>query len=932
MIMKRVITFFILLHCSILFAQFTPFFYNIEFEDLVVGNQNWDITKLDNGKVYVANGNGLLEFDGLQWQLYQLPNKTTVRSVYGVGEKIYTGSYQEFGYWEPNELGLLTYHSVTENSDNLTFTSEEFWQITSIDDDIYFRSFSNVYKYDGNKIEQFNAESSVISINVIDKDLYVSTLDDGILKLSNNELVSVIQSEKLTGKKITSVNRINNDQILIATELNGCFLFKNNEIVEFQSEITPIIKKFQLNKFLLLENGNMLFGTIKNGVYYTNREGEIINHINKKNGLQNNTVLSLKTDTDNQLWLGLDNGLSFIDLDSDFQFFNDLDGNLGAVYDVVEYENKIYIGSNTGLYVLEKNGDLNFINGSQGQVWDLTIIGQDLFCGHNRGTFLVRNDQVQRISDFTGGWVIKKVPEKENTYIQGTYAGLVLYQKINGVWRTKHLGEPLIPIRYIEFHDSKTAWLAHSNQGLYKVVFNTAFDSIVDINRYKSKAFSDFKLKINKIKNELIIKSNDGWFKYEGLTDEILTNDYLNQIFGKESQIISKGDIGINILKKGQLLDFRDHSDLEKSMFKTDHYFSERTIVGESRISRLNDSIMVFNLNDGLMLIADKKLKTHNPQLLQPVIEQIMHDDNYLKLNSDNQYNIPFKHNSITINVSSPKSKNHVFEYTFLRENKIEDWQKIKGTQIRFNHLKEGENKVLIRTKNYLDTPSEPITLNLIIALPWYKTTQAFLLYIVSLILIVVLFYVLHKRKISKEQKLLKIKLQKEQEELIRKQEAENEKKIIQLKNESLRHEVKLKSKELANNAMALVKKNEILQDIKKELEYNKDGFGDYFTYKKLIKRIDSSIALKDEWKVFEHNFNQVHQDFFKTLKSKHPKLTSKDLKICAYIKMNFLTKEIAPLMNVSVRGIETHRYRLKKKLNLENDTSLMDYLLNIEK
>ena len=120
--------------------------------------------------------------------------------------------------------------------------------------------------------------------------------------------------------------------------------------------------------------------------------------------------------------------------------------------------------------------------------------------------------------------------------------------------------------------------------------------------------------------------------------------------------------------------------------------------------------------------------------------------------------------------------------------------------------------------------------------------------------------------------------------------------------------------------------------EIKTELENNKSSFSNSLGYKRLLRKIDNSIAHEDEWELFEHNFNQVHEEFFNQLKVNHPKLTHKDLKICAYIKMNLLTKEIAPLMNVSIRGLETHRYRLKRKLNLENDKSLNDYLRNFKK
>ena len=158
----------------------------------------------------------------------------------------------------------------------------------------------------------------------------------------------------------------------------------------------------------------------------------------------------------------------------------------------------------------------------------------------------------------------------------------------------------------------------------------------------------------------------------------------------------------------------------------------------------------------------------------------------------------------------------------------------------------------------------------------------------------------------------------------------ENDRKIIELKNEALKNEIKLKSKQLANSAMALVKKNETLMELKNELVQHKSGFDNYYSYKNLLKKVDNSIAHKDEWKIFEHNFNQVHEEFFSQLKKQFPDLTPKDLKLCAYIKMNLSTKEIAPLLNISIRGVETHRYRLKSKLNLNNGNSLGSYLRNI--
>jgi ATP/maltotriose-dependent transcriptional regulator MalT len=255
----------------------------------------------------------------------------------------------------------------------------------------------------------------------------------------------------------------------------------------------------------------------------------------------------------------------------------------------------------------------------------------------------------------------------------------------------------------------------------------------------------------------------------------------------------------------------------------------------------------------------------------------------------------------------------------------------MENERLELSNLSNGEYELLFRTANNLGGKSPVKQLNLLVLTPWYKGTSAIVLLGMLIMVILTVSYFLHKRKVLKEQKLMQLKFDFEQGEFIKKKTIESEKEIIKLKTESLENEIKLKSKQLANTAMALVKKNEALQEIKKELLLHKNNFDNSYTFKRLQKRIDNTIGHEDEWEIFEYNFNQVHEEFFNQLKSKFPHLTHKDLKICAYIKMNLSNKEIAPLMNISTRGVETHRYRLKRKLQLENDISLGDYLLNFQ-
>lgn len=927
---NRVAFVFMVLAGSILdlHAQYTPFIQNFTLSEYNAGNQNWGVSRAENGLLYVANNNGLLEYNGLKWDFKELPNKTTIRSVLAHQDRVYTGSYEEFGYWKKNEKGLLIYNSLSDLLKEKISPNEEFWQISLCNEGVVFRSFLNIYIYKLNgEIVKIKPKSIIISCNVVDNILYVATLNNGIFQLKNNELELKIIDNAIIGTKVLFIANYKGN-LLLVTSLKGTFIYENNVLKPTTFDINPLIKQHLLNGFSQLKNGNMVFGTIKDGLYYTNQNGKIIFHVSKENGLINNTILSQYVDQDAVVWLGLDNGIASVDLKKYNYFFNDVSGKLGAVYDVINYQGVIYLGSNTGLFYIDKEDKLQFIKGSQGQVWNLKEIEGELFCGHNEGTFLVKNFTLNQISQITGGWVIKKVPEHNNLYIQGTYTGLVKFKKENNSWNSKYLGKTTMPIKYLVFEDQYTAWAAHAYKGIYKIKFYKNYDSIKSIENYNTKGLtSDFNVRVYKIKNDICFKTNEGWLKYQPILDSIVPYDLLNENFGKNSYVISEDDLDQLVLKNPDgTIKFKSILNDKKDIALANNYFENRLIVGYEKISKIDDSTFALNLNNGFMLVDNQS--EINEVLYKPIIDNIVIDKKFIEINLRKSLEINLN-SSLSIAVSSPKSTIHFFEYKIL-EIYSNKWQRLDKNKLELSSLKDGSYTILFRTSNYLGNASPSTKVLVKVLPPWYKGTWGVLLYMAIIALSFGLFYYYNKQKIEREQRLLKIKLTKEQQEIVREKSLESEKRIVQLKNEALRNEIKFKSKQLANTAMALVKKNETLQEIKKELTVNKDGFGNQYAFKKILKKVDNSIEHKDEWKVFENNFNQVHEDFFKSLKSKHTALTPKDLKICAYIKMNLSNKEIAPLMNVSVRGLETHRYRLKKKLDLENDISVSDYLINM--
>ena len=136
--------------------NYTSYEYN-------AASKNWGLAIDNNGELYVANNIGLLHFNGETWTLNKLPNKTIIRSVAFANDKIFTGSYEEFGYWEMNNFGFLEYTSLTHLIKDHEFTNEEFWQLIQLEDSIIFRSFSISSKEDSTKsfFKKFNPKSSL---------------------------------------------------------------------------------------------------------------------------------------------------------------------------------------------------------------------------------------------------------------------------------------------------------------------------------------------------------------------------------------------------------------------------------------------------------------------------------------------------------------------------------------------------------------------------------------------------------------------------------------------------------------------------------------------------------------------------------------------------------------------------------------------------
>jgi len=491
--------------CQNIYTQtFIPEIENFSIEKYEADNQNWGIDVDENGVVFIANNKGLLRYNGQSWKLFELPRKTIVRSVLCSDGKIFIGSYEEFGFWEADNYGNYIYTSLVSLFEKVhEFTSEEFWQIIKFKEDIIFRSFGGLYIYNGKKISYINNSQDISDLVVYKNNLIVGSYNNGLRELKNEKLIPyLVFDDQIHFSAISNLVVFNNQLFLF--DLNqGGYIYDSKRIYPLPENINSLLKNYVLNKVVFRDSNTIVFGTIKNGLIIYSLKDKNIQEINKRLGLQNNTVLGLKFHN-GDLWGTLDNGISRINFESPYRYYYDLTGTLGAVYDVVYFDNQYYLASNTGIYRFTNDNKLQLVKNSEGHVWSLSIINNRLFCGHNNGNYYIENNELNKIElPSRGVYNYIKVQSVDNAYLQANYLGISLLTYKQNNWEINPIDGISFPIDKIVFESDFIVWAAHPYKGVYRIEFDKYFTKALNVSYYgDNNSFRQFKTDIFKIDDE----------------------------------------------------------------------------------------------------------------------------------------------------------------------------------------------------------------------------------------------------------------------------------------------------------------------------------------------------------------------------------------------------------------------------------------------
>lgn len=926
-------TLFLFLNFAIIVGQELPPIQNYSSNSYGAENQNWAISQSDEKYIYVANNIGLLEFNGANWKLYPSPNGTVLRYVYAIEEKIYTGGYMEFGYWKKNEFGNLIYTSLSKKIKE-DLIEEDFWKILKFDSFILFQSLKRIYIYN-TKNESFNIIESEVSLPKlfkIEESIYFQKIGEGIFKIENGKPLLVSNDQIFQKNILVNIFEIDNE-LLFQTQEFGTYKFINDKLQKWEIPANDVIDELSIYSSIQLQNGSIVIGSISKGIFHLDQQGNIINAINQEQGLNNNTVLSMFEDLDNNLWLGLDNGISVVNFNSPFSVYNDFKGEIGSVYASAIFNNKLYLGTNQGLFYKEKNSnnDFEFVNDTYGQVWCLKIIDNTLFCGHNSGTFIVSDNNVELVSSILGTWDIKET-DNSNLLLQGNYNGLSVLEKKSGRWQFRNkLKGYSISSRFLEFKNDNELFVNNEYNGVIKLTLDKEFTNVLSAEIEES-APKMSKSGIVKYDNQIFYTSGQGVFRLDKETDIFKSDNSISKDFLEEDNYVSGKLIANN--ETNTLWGFTDKNIVYFTSGKLDNVLRINKIAvpasirnflpGFESMIHLNDIEYLFGTSRGYFKLDLNKFSDDDFQIAINSINKSVLDGEKTYVSLIDKSTFKSFENNLYFQFSVPVF-NKYFEvnYKYQLEGLHHNWTDWStSSNVSFENLPFGDYTFKVKAQIGNKISENIASYSFTIERPWYISNIMIAVYFVLFFVLLSLVHFISKRNFNKQKRLLLLKKQRE----LAFSKLENEKVIMKLKNEKLQDEIESKTRELSTSTMSIIKKNEILNTIKDELLVIKDDS----KVKPVIKIINKNLTNTGDWKMFQEAFNNADSDFLKKVKNIHPNLTPNDLRLCAYLRLNLSSKEIAPLLNISPRSVEIKRYRLRKKMGLQHEKSLVEYILEL--
>ncbi|MBR1727212.1 MAG: hypothetical protein IJ724_11315 [Muribaculaceae bacterium] len=927
------------------------------------GTQNWNLMQTQEGLLYLANSRGLMCYDGCRWTCVPNANYSDVRAIWYDAQRrrVYAGGFNELGYYDlSNRLAAPRYVSLMAQWMAQGGDLGDVWSVHPLADAVVFQCKRHLVVFrEGQKHLQVMPTQSEVMATAVDNGRLMVACADGLYALNGKVLTRLPGDWPASGVLVRAILSTDYGLLLVTAE-QGVYRYDGEVVLPWDLDITPFL--MQSKVFCAAASGACLaFGTIRNGLVVKNMKTGQCDYANVATGLQNNTILSVAFDMRGNVWMGLDNGVAYMMRDMAFQSLLGDNRLIGRGYASLVDGNLMYLATNQGLfttaYPLNSGAvppTVQPVAGITGQVWSLRKTDAGILCGCDQGTMLIREGTTSHIAGPAGTWDFCQLKHHPGVVLGCDYNGFFVMRITGGTvtYLGKVEGIELSSARFEEDSDG-TIWIADWQKGIYHIWLNDDGTRVVKQEHFGKDhgLLVEGGNQVCKLQDTVMVSSVDGFLRYDRATGKLTHVQWLNQLvnhYGTSVAFCETPSHDAWVLTGDNIILLRRQAtgawEVDSATFESG---INLVTISLGHMGFADSTHTIFNTNNGFC-VANQSLNHAVKVPLQVMIRRVTDlngaDTMYTVEQQGDKtvLEIPKRHNSVRIEFALPEFHGEgMVTYQCWLQGYDREW----GAEQRepskdYTQLPKGTYRLHVRARNHYDATISEATITLVVLPAWYETWWAYGVYAVLL----VLACWLAMRMVGRRQQRALERIEQERRRQLKEQEmafeiekARQEHEVMEAHNAQLTIDLKHKTSELGDFTMNLMRKNDMLQQLDTTLAELADGIKADETKAKLAvrvrairKSITDNMNDDDNWDKFEENFNLVYDNFMAKLLDRFPDLNKNDRKLCAYLRLGLSSKEIASLLNISVRSVETFRYRLRKKLGLEQGESMTEFFDNL--
>lgn len=926
------------------------------------GTQNWDVAQDGSGNMYFANRLGMLQTDGAFWHLRRLDNFGDARclAIDTVSGRIYVGGSGTFGYFAPFSPGDDNgFRSLVPAIVGGRRSVGDVWQIMpDSKGNWWFQSDHELYCYDGRKVIGIPVESKIIASGFAGGRLYVALEGGEICRLEGRRLQEIRQSSVLKGKlvrKLVAHPQIK-DALLAVTAFDGCYSVKRDDVAPLETSIDALLRRGQVFTAASL-GSKVIFGTVNNGAVIHDFSDDSTLLVDKESGMQNNTVLSAGFDMAGNVWLGLDNGIDMVVVNSPVRMLIPGKLSCGTGYTSLLWGNTLLLGTNQGLYSMPYSpADGQRLNGGipslhselSGQVWNISRARSSLFVSSDMGLYIGVPGSLRKISDFGGVWDAHPIDRDSSLVLVSTYSDYYLFEHNGSDWQKigKVKGFGATHGRFTVGPGGRI-WIADWQHGMYSMRIDRQKMQFVDVRHFDGRSgIADTRNNsVSFFRGLPLISSSAGFYSVDPVTLKAGLYTAFDRWLpaGASYNLHNSPDGSLWAVNPLRIVRIFGPDGALQCDSVSYNGLRGNLVAGFDNFNFVGDKVIVSN-EDGFYEISPTRASAH-VALPSLKIERVSINGDSVVYErpangSEEMQPLPYLTPSVRFMASYPEYRlDKAVEYSFKLEGYDKEWSPYSTNAVKeYSRLSHGRYNLLVKARNNYDGSLAESSFAFTVLTPWYLSAPMKVIY--TMIVLAAVALLMHMLSRYAKQSARRIEARKNEELQGVKQAALQERMAKDSEIESLQssrreQEIHHRTESLANVTMNAVHKNEILLKISERLEAMRADIPlDSPQNARLSRRVDAVQSMihqtiqKDKEQIAGgSNYEEVYAEYLETLLSNHPDLTKSEVRLCCFIKMGLSTKEIANLLNILPKTVEMSRYRLRKKLGLERADNLSQYL-----